>query len=646
MLRSKVSSKSFAVFLITLLFAYLPANVMADDYIFSETAIGKDANNGDAIDAFMFAMVRSAEKNRTAAPCRGHRGVLYYKKTKAVGASEPIVDTLKACIAPEGTNWTTCNPTTVYSRTRVPGETDIVAADFVVGATTSAVVWAELMIGAPSKVSYFVSFTTDMGNNWAAPILIGEYEGPDNSSYAFAPDIDGAINDAGHFAFAMFFNQSTGFNHKILDNASLVVIDHWIGVALFQYSITNPSAPTRIVEASDRLDFANIKPSSFIDIVSGPDRFFHVLYGKNGMYEIFTQVQPGVNFTREIPGANRPAGFGPSASRTKSGIAVLTNSGRVFNVPHPNLPITERSGNLLGRYVVGNKFSDYLATDSLIPHSMRDVTVAHHRGDGSGHSVIHAINNPSSIFRCVDMLTYVGDECYVWKRTEQESELSSTVTSGEAALNGNDFMVATLYTKREWDTDRYYDVEQKIAVSDYRLPFEEACHTGGGGGCFLAGTPILLSNGQQIPIEAVTPGMSVKAYDESISRITSGTVKEIMRHNVDGYLIINGKIKVTPNHPFWAIKRPPFQTISLSPNLTSNIEINQGSWYEIGELEVGDMLFTENGRAVLINSIENRSGNIEVFNFEVEKYHTYIADNLVVHNKKLAVAIREIDGVR
>ena len=135
--------------------------------------------------------------------------------------------------------------------------------------------------------------------------------------------------------------------------------------------------------------------------------------------------------------------------------------------------------------------------------------------------------------------------------------------------------------------------------------------SGGGSGCFLSGTPILLADGSLKPIEAVKVGDLVMAFDEKTKTLKQNKVKETFTHEAENYLIINGSLKVTENHPVYS----------------------EGQWVEIGTLEVGDELLNAQGELTIITSIQRVKEKAQVYNLEVNRYHTYIAGGIVVHNK-------------
>ena len=135
---------------------------------------------------------------------------------------------------------------------------------------------------------------------------------------------------------------------------------------------------------------------------------------------------------------------------------------------------------------------------------------------------------------------------------------------------------------------------------------------GGGGGCFLAGTMILTGDGSEIPIEDIKEGMEVYAFDKESGELKVSKVSQTFFHPKENtYLIVNDNLLVTPNHPV----------------------LNNNKWVEIGELEEGDMLTDKDNNPILISKIEEVDELSDVFNFEVEKYHTYVAEGIIVHNK-------------
>jgi cysteine-rich repeat protein len=146
--------------------------------------------------------------------------------------------------------------------------------------------------------------------------------------------------------------------------------------------------------------------------------------------------------------------------------------------------------------------------------------------------------------------------------------------------------------------------------------------TGGGGGCFLAETRIETASGEK-NIEDVEVGDIVLSYNEKSDKTEEGKVSEVFEHNVTDYLVINGNLRVTPNHPMYV----------------------NGEWIEIGEAVVGDTLKTSNGK-MEIKTIELIEEKVEVYNLEVEENHNYFAEGYLAHNKETEkdVALSPVEG--
>ena len=131
------------------------------------------------------------------------------------------------------------------------------------------------------------------------------------------------------------------------------------------------------------------------------------------------------------------------------------------------------------------------------------------------------------------------------------------------------------------------------------------------GACFLAGTNVETSKGKQ-PIESIKVGDTVLSTDlKSKNKVQSEVTETFVHDDADKYLVINDKIKATPNHPFYS----------------------NGEWKEIGELSIGDKILHVDGVEHKIESIEQIDEPVTVYNIEVDKNHNYFAEGYLVHNK-------------
>lgn len=134
-----------------------------------------------------------------------------------------------------------------------------------------------------------------------------------------------------------------------------------------------------------------------------------------------------------------------------------------------------------------------------------------------------------------------------------------------------------------------------------------------GGGCFEAGTPILMGDGSTKPIKDVREGDTIltKKSQDSTSLVEEKVVGT-HKATVAGYYIINGDLKVTSNH----------------------IVYSNGSFKEVGKLQIGDYLLNSKNQEIRVSGIEWQSGKFEVYNLNVQNSHTFFASDYWVHNEK------------
>lgn len=136
---------------------------------------------------------------------------------------------------------------------------------------------------------------------------------------------------------------------------------------------------------------------------------------------------------------------------------------------------------------------------------------------------------------------------------------------------------------------------------------------GGGGGCFVSGTKVLMAGGKLKNIEDVRIGDYVLTRKgETDKTLVRGKVTKLHQVKEAGYTIINGTLRVTTNHIMWV----------------NNL------WKEAGSIQAGDTLLDSQGKKVAVTSVEWLSVKEDVYNLEIEGYHTYFADNVWVHNDK------------
>ena len=144
--------------------------------------------------------------------------------------------------------------------------------------------------------------------------------------------------------------------------------------------------------------------------------------------------------------------------------------------------------------------------------------------------------------------------------------------------------------------------------------------------CFIAGTLIQTAGGA-CEIEEIKEGMLVYAADpesgESGLRRVVNTFKKTTNELI--HVSVNGEeIVTTPTHPFWRPKH---------------------GWTKAVELRAGDILLTSNGEYVVVEQVQHEilEAPVEVYNFEVEDFHTYYVgvSSVLVHNKCDATFVPE-----
>tara|TARA_X000001382_G_scaffold11106_2_gene7537 strand:+ start:316 stop:1353 length:1038 start_codon:yes stop_codon:yes gene_type:complete len=158
-----------------------------------------------------------------------------------------------------------------------------------------------------------------------------------------------------------------------------------------------------------------------------------------------------------------------------------------------------------------------------------------------------------------------------------------------------------------WDSKEKRYKEIDVEGYHYSGPIADC----GGGGCFLANTKILMTDGDVKNIEDIKVGDMVQSYDVKSTSIVKSKVTETFVHNDKQYMVINGVIKTTSIHPFYCNEE----------------------WVEAGNLSVGDKILHVDGLEHTIKTIEKSDTLSTVYNFEVGGTHNYFAEGYLVHNK-------------
>lgn len=136
---------------------------------------------------------------------------------------------------------------------------------------------------------------------------------------------------------------------------------------------------------------------------------------------------------------------------------------------------------------------------------------------------------------------------------------------------------------------------------------------GAGGGCFKKGTKVLLDKGITKPIEDVVVGDLVIAFDDKEGIHLVPVLKTHFHEEPQPILLVKywgGELYATPNH--WVVNQ-------------------LGSFVELGTLTTEDALQDSFGHLRPILSMELVAEE-PVYNLTVDTWHTFIANNIRVHN--------------
>lgn len=135
----------------------------------------------------------------------------------------------------------------------------------------------------------------------------------------------------------------------------------------------------------------------------------------------------------------------------------------------------------------------------------------------------------------------------------------------------------------------------------------------GGGGCFVAETKVFMGDGSKKSIKDVKIGDSILTFSSlDTKNLVSAKVLDTHAVNVDGYLIINGDLKVTAEHKIFV----------------------NNQWKTAGDIQIGDTLLSNTSNPVPVVSLEWIREKVTVYNLFIEKYHTFFANGTYVHNDK------------
>jgi intein/homing endonuclease len=154
--------------------------------------------------------------------------------------------------------------------------------------------------------------------------------------------------------------------------------------------------------------------------------------------------------------------------------------------------------------------------------------------------------------------------------------------------------------------------------------------------CFVEGTKILLENGEEKNIEDVVIGDVIMSCDMETHSPKTSKVLNIISKSVDQIVeyrfSMGGTLRSTLDHPIYVIGKGWSSYSNDLSNALYKLE------KPVNKIEIGDVVQLIDGNQS-IESITLIEEKHKVYNLcEIEKYHNYFANNVLVHNRACFIA--------
>ena len=180
-------------------------------------------------------------------------------------------------------------------------------------------------------------------------------------------------------------------------------------------------------------------------------------------------------------------------------------------------------------------------------------------------------------------------------------------------------------------------IEQDLGESCSTLGYTSS----GGGGCFLSGTKVLMTDGSLKNIEEIKQGEYVLSFDETEQKIVNSEVKELLIHTEEDtnnwekkYFILTtssgNEIRVTGNHLIYIVKE------------------GYAKYIQVDKLQLGYIVLVSSEKEeyfeeILSIKIVEKDPKV-IYNLHLNKPNNYFAEGILVHNEKAVDPTVNPDG--
>ena len=183
-----------------------------------------------------------------------------------------------------------------------------------------------------------------------------------------------------------------------------------------------------------------------------------------------------------------------------------------------------------------------------------------------------------------------------------------------------------------WEDDKHYNSRTCQICKKRKWWYSYRGEGGTGGGCFEAGTQIIMADNSIKNIEDIKVNDYVYAYNEQTGLFEiHQVIKSYVHHNtprVISVIFSNGLVlNMTPGHPI--LTTEGWKSRDIENSLIEHNTI--ATW-----LNIGDTIINISNDIIQIVDIQEKNipDNFDTYNIEVETCHTFLVNGLVVHNAK------------